>query len=243
MFNQKQEVYLKTKFILMFMLCGTLALNAQSNDFKHLEIGLSALIWSPTSAHMKATNQTYTIPMPNGHYTSSTVSGYGSGVAPNLNVKYYFNKNIGLSFNFKLIYLENYLNVQPTDTSSEEFDNIAYIAFFNLGFTGRFFPNKNLQPYYEMGITFCPSYDMEIKYSSNGNERPDLEAEGAALGLYFVGGVNIKLAKHFNLSTGVFYSFIPVAFEYSNSEGSVRSNVDTNLGGIGLQLGLNYSFL
>jgi len=226
------------------MLFSITTLYAQSEKSKHLEIGLSALFWNPSSLHLKATNTTTTIRPPSGNpYSVGAMSGYGNGFAPMFFAKYYFNDNLGIAFRFHAIHLLNELTVNTTDTSFEEYGNEAFIPRFSLGLAGKFGKTSSIKPFYELGATFIPGYDLEMRYHTNNYHPQDFNADGSALGLYFVAGIDIKLFKFIYLNTAFNYSFIPTSLDYTQTSGNAEMVEDTDLGGFGVQVGLTLKFL
>ncbi|MCF6185760.1 MAG: hypothetical protein L3J56_14270 [Bacteroidales bacterium] len=232
---------MKTIIIIFTSLLTVTSAYAQNKDFKHFEINASVNFWTPSSTHMKATNNITQLHI-NDNYTSyGGISGYGTSIAPALNLTYYFKNNLGISLGFYPLITDNKLNVQETDTTFTNYENEAAIMNFTLGLTGRINTSEILNLYYGFGVNFVPNYDLMMTISTESSNPSDLEANDIAAGCYFKTGIQIKLYKFISLKTGIEYSFIPTELEYSNSEG-VQINEKTNLGGLGLQTGLSFNF-
>jgi outer membrane protein W len=229
--------------MIVLILISIYTAKAQTKDFKHFEVGLSALFWSPSSLHLKSSSNSTRIQPPVGDaYSVGSMSGYGSGVAPMLSAKYYFNENIGIAFSFQMLHLLNELTVNTTDTSFVEYSNEAIIPYFNLGLTGRYNISNSIKPFYEVGITFSPAYNFELRYHTNIYNREDFDADGVAIGLYIASGINIKLSKSLSFNTAAYYSFIPTTLEYTQTSDGVSMTEETNIGGFGIQTGLIFNF-
>ena len=217
--------------------------HAQNEKTKHFEISISGIFWTPTAAHLKAINSVTQYAYPDGSYlTLETFSGYGNSLAPKINFKYYFNENIGLSLGLNMVNLDNKLRIQKTDTIFDSYENLALIPNITVGISGKIFHSQSLHFFYETGINFVPDYYLEMQYADHSSDPPDLNAEGMALGVYGTSGVNLKLTHLLYFQTALSYSFIPVDLEYTNGEKSVKINEKTNLGGLGLQMGLSFNF-
>ena len=234
---------MKTKLtiIAFFLIIGSA--NAQNEKIKHFEIDVSVNFWTPTSLHLKAYNSVAQYSYPDGTYRSTgSLSGYGTSLAPGLNIKYYFNKAMGISLGFYMVHMDNELYVQKTDSTFSSYENFADIPNFTLGVTGNILTSNLLQLFYETGIDIIPSYNLEIQFANEISRAQDLDAFGLAFGLYCKTGVKFKIIKSLFFQSALMYSYIPAEPEYTNSEGSVKINEKTNLGGIGLETGLSFNF-
>lgn len=230
------------KFKLILIAIMTIVINAKAQDDKtnHFEIDAGVMFWTPTSMHLNSINGVTQYAYPNGTYMASgSCSGYGTSIAPGLQVKYYFENNFGLALGFNLVHMDNELSVQETDSTYTGYENMADIANFTLGFSGRYLSSDLFQFFYEAGIDLVANYSFTI-HNSNST---DLDANsGPAIGLYCKTGVNIKLFRAVYLNTALSYSYIPAEIEYANNDYSVKMNEKTNLGGIALQTGLAFNF-
>ena len=234
---------MKTRLTLIafFLIIGSA--NAQNEKLKHFDINVSVNFWNPTSLHLKASNSVIQYRYPDGTYLSTgTLSGYGTSLVPEVNIKYYFNKSIGISFGFYMVHMDNELYVQATDSTFFSYENIADIPNFTLGIIGNILTSKSLRLFYETGINIIPSYNLEMKFANETSQAQDLDAFGFALGLYCKTGIKFKIINSLFFQSALMYSYIPAEPEYTNSEGSVKINEKTNLGGIGLETGLSFSF-
>ena len=234
---------MKTKLIFLAVLISIASVKAQTQNDKHFEISASVNFWTPTSLHLKTSNSVTQYRYPNGSYVSSgALSGFGTSVAPGLNVKYYFNNKIGISLGFYMIHMDNELSVQKTDSTFSSYENIAEIPNIILGVTGKLLTSESFQLFYETGINFIPGYGLELQYSDESSDPPDMNADGLALGVYCKTGANIKIVNSLYFKTALMYSYIPTEIEYTNGEASAKMNEKTNLGGIGLETGLSFNF-
>ena len=234
---------MKTKLtiIAFFLIIGSA--NAQNEKIKHFEIDVSINFWNPNSLHLKASNSVTRYRYPDGTYLSTgALSGYGTSLAPVLNIKYYFNKAIGISLGFYMVHMDNELYVQKTDSTFSSYENLADIPNFTLGVTGNILTSKSLRLFYETGIDIIPSYNLEMKFANEISQSQDLDAFGFAFGLYCKTGIKFKIINSLFFQSALMYSYIPAEPEYTNSEGSVKMNEKTNLGGIGLETGLSFNF-
>ena len=234
---------MKVKFIIIAFLFTTISVYAQNEKLNHFEINASLLFWTPTGLHLKSLNSVTQYHYPDGSYLSEgTATGYGPSLAPGFQAKYYFNNNIGLALGFYHINMDNELSVKETDTTSSNYENIASIDNLTLGIAFRFLNSNSFHMYYETGVDFVVNYDLEMQYSTESSDPPDMDATGSSIGLYMKTGVSVKIFKALNLNTGILYNYIPVEMEYKNGEDTEKINEKTNLGGIGLETGLSVSF-
>ena len=234
---------MKIKLTVITILISIAGLHAQTKNFKHFEISASVNFWTPSALHFKATDNVTQYSYPNGTYlTEGALSGYGTSLAPGINIKYYFENNFGLSLGFFMVHMDKELSITETDSTHANYENIADIPNFTLGITGRFTPSESLEIFYEAGIDFVSGYGLEMQYSDESSDPPDMNADDIAIGVYAKTGANFKLFNSFYLSTSLLYNFIPTEIEYTNSEGSAKINLSTNLGGFGLEAGLSFHF-
>lgn len=239
----KIKIIMKVKFTVIAIMIFIVSAKAQDDKFKHFEISANALFWTPTSLHLKSLSSVTQYAYPNGTYISSgSFSGFGTSVAPELQVNYYFQNNLGISLGLNIVHMDNELYVKETDTTYSSYENIAEIENIRLGLSGRWAASNAFKLYYEVGLNLVANYDLEITYSSQDSDPPDLESTGTALGLYCKTGVGIKIYGNFSFNAGLMYSYIPVEMEYTNGEGSEKISEKTNLGGIALQTGLAFNF-
>jgi outer membrane protein W len=231
---------MKVKFTLFVLLMCIISAYAQDDKFKHFEIEAGVMFWTPISMHLKSVNSVTQVNYPDGTYLSSgSFSGYGTSIAPGLQAKYYFENNFGLALGFNLIHMDSELSVNETETTYTGYENMADIANFTFGFTGKYLSSDLFQFFYEAGIDLVANYSFTI-HNSNST---DLDANsGPAIGLYCKTGVNIKLFRAVYFNTALCYSYIPAEIEYVNNDYSVKINEKTNLGGIALQTGLAFNF-
>ncbi len=234
---------MKTKFTVIAILMSIASVYAQNEQLKKFEISTSVIFWSPTSIQLKSSNSITQYAYPDGTYLSTgELSGYGTSFAPELELKYFFNNHLGILLGFYMVHMDNELFVQKTDSTFSSYENLAIIPNFTLGLAGKFSDSQAFNLFYEIGINFIPGYDFEMQYADENSDPPDLNADGIALGVFAKTGANIRVIKSLYLNTAFMYSFIPTELEYANSEGSVKTNEKTNIGGIGLQIGLSVKF-
>ncbi len=157
-------------------------------------------------------------------------------------MKYYFNKSVGVSLGFYFVHLDNDLFVKETDTTFSSFENAADIPNFTLGITGKLLSSNSIKLFYETGLDFIPDYTLEMKFRDESYDFPDMEADGMALGIYCKMGTSFRIIKSLYFNSAFMYSFIPVEVEYINRSSTIKTNVKTNLGGIGLYTGLSFNF-
>ena len=87
---------MKTKLtiIAFFLIIGNA--HAQDENLKHFEIDVSVNFWTPSSTHMKATNSVTQVHIDDNYTSYGGISGYGTSIAPVLNLTYYFKNNLGI---------------------------------------------------------------------------------------------------------------------------------------------------
>jgi outer membrane protein W len=236
---------MKTVTLLLFILI-TAKLFAQSQKINHLEIGASALFWTPTAEHMRATNTliraqsetTYIGPIPN-------LQGYGSCIAPSFHLKYYFKNFLGISFGFNYLSLINDLEYYESSTQTSgvfhTFHNEAQIYNLKLGYAGQSRDYTLIHLYYGIGLNYTP-YLLEQNTVPNFMEQLPYSAQDYAFGLYINSGMQIKLFKFTYLNLGMEYTYIPKTIHYK-AISKYEHEVKTNLGGIAGQVGIAVKFL
>lgn len=232
---------MKTKFTIIAILITITCAQAQNEKIKHFEIDVSANFWTPSSTHLKATNSVTQIYIDDNYTNYGGISGYGTSIAPTLNLTYYLKNDLGISLGFYPLIMDNKLHVLKTDSTFSNYENEASIVNFTLGLSGRMPTSSSFNLFYGFGINFVPNYSLVMTSLTESSNPRDLEANSLALGFYFKTGIKIKLYKFISLKTGIEYSFIPSELEYTNNE-SVKIKEKTNLGGLGLQTGLSFNF-
>jgi outer membrane protein W len=232
---------MKTTLAIITILLSITNVHAQNESFKHFEIDASINLWTPSSMHIKATNSVTQVHIGDNYTSYGGISGYGTSIAPALNVSYYFKNNLGISLGFYPLIMNNELHVIETESTFSNYENEASIINFTIGLSGRMPTSSAFSLYYGFGINFVPNYNLMMTLSTESTDPSDLEANDLALGLYLKSGVEIKLFKFISFKAGIDYSFIPSELEYTNSEG-VKINEKTNLGGLGLQTGFSFNF-
>ncbi len=234
---------MKTSCTIIALLLSTLTMFGQNETPQHFEVSGSVILWTPTSLHLKSINSVTQYALPDGtYYSMESFSGYGFSFSPELKVSYFFNENLGISLGGNLVHMDNELSVINTDSTFSSYENMADIINITLGLSGRFKNSSAMSLYYEAGINVVALYDLEMNYSTESSDPPDMEATGSAIGLYINTGGDIRLFPSLYLKTGLRYNFIPVEMEYKNGEGSEKISVKSNLGGIGIQTGLSFRF-
>ena len=234
---------MKVKLIVISILMSVVGINAQTNDFKHFEVTASVNFWTPSGLHFKASDNVTQYLYPDGtYYTEGVLTGYGTSLAPGFNIKYYFQDNFGLSLGFYMVHMDKELSITKTDTTFSNYENIAEIPNFTLGLTGRYIPSEYLEIFYEVGIDFVSGYGLEMQYSDNSSDPPDMNADGLALGVYAKTGAGFKLFSAFYFNTSLIYSYIPTEIEYTNTEKNAKTNLSTNLGGFAIEAGISFHF-
>jgi len=232
---------MKTKLTIIAILFSIATVHAQNENFKHFEIDASVNFWTPSSTHMKATNSVTQVRIDDNYTSYGGINGYGTSIAPALNLSYYFKNNLGISLGFYPLIMDNKLNVFETDSTFSNYENEAALINFTLGLSGRIPTSSAFSLFYGFGINLVPVYDLMMTSSTESSDPRDLEANDGTVGFYLKSGIKINLYKFISLKAGFEYSFIPVELEYTNSE-NVKINEKTNLGGLGVQTGLSFNF-
>ena len=231
---------------LIFFILITANVFAQSEKINHLEIGASALFWTPTAEHMRAKNTLMKLTNPN-YYSSpdASVNGYGPCIAPKIHINYYFKNYLGISFGFNYLSIENHLEFLDARFMAGDRDvklsNDAKIVNLQLGYAGQTNDFGRIHIYYVGGVNYTPSYTLN-KNIDRVNEQPAYKASSWALGVYFNAGMQVKIVKQLYFIMGFEYSYIPHTLSYKSSIDSM-ADIETNLGGIAGQIGLSYKLL
>jgi len=232
---------MKTKLTLLAVLISIASVQAQTENYKHFEINASVNFWTPSSIHMKAANSVTQVHVGDNYTSYGGISGYGTSIAPALNLTYYFKNNLGISLGFYPLIMDNKLHVLETDSTFSNYENEGSIVNLTLGLSGRMSTSSAFSLFYGFGINFVPNYYLMMTLSTESSDPSDLEAIDLAFGFYLKSGIKIRLYKFISLKAGIEYNFIPSELEYTNSEG-VKINEKTNLGGLGIQTGLSFNF-
>jgi len=221
-------------------ICTITSVSAQNEKYKRFEIDVCVNFWTPSSQHLKATNSITQVYVDDNYASTGVIGGYGNSIAPDIDLTYYFKKNLGVTLGFSPIFMNNEMNIQESDTSSTIYENTGSIINFTLGLTGTISNSSNIKLFYGFGVNFVPNYTF-TKHIEEGGNYFDIEASNLAFGFYFNTGMKIKLSKFISLKAGIDYSYLPADPEYSNSDG-VKIFESANIGGIGLQTGLSFNF-
>ena len=230
---------MKAVTLLLFILI-TANMFAQSQKINHLEIGASALFWSPSAEHMRAINTLLEADLQNAHNDPiPDLAGFGSCIAPSFYLNYYFKNFLGISVGFDYLVLINHLEYDDAFTQYtgrvNTFHNEAHISNLKLGYAGQSRDYSLIHLYYGIGFNYTP-YLLELNTAQNRYEQPSYSAQGYAVGLYINSGMQIKLFKFTYLNFGMEYTYIPETVQYPYE-------VKTNLGGIAGQVGIAVKFL
>ncbi|MCK5857186.1 MAG: outer membrane beta-barrel protein [Bacteroidales bacterium] len=235
------------KLLIVFILIIiSIAAKAQTNQLRHIEIGVSSLFWTPTAEHMKANNSLLDASIPNGYYDPFPNSaGYGQGVAPAMHVCYYFKNYLGAYLGFNYLSLTNHLEY-PTKTylmtgDLNVFHNEAQIINLKIGYAGQTKRESRVNMFFGAGLNYIPSYSMNLNTETNFFEQPTYEAKGNSFGFYVNSGLKIQLIKSISLNIGIEYTNNIKTLKYI---GAPHSGFEkkTNLGGIAGQIGLSFNF-
>lgn len=223
------------KLIVIFVFtCFVLQLQAQNDSLKHFEISTSLILWTPTSSYLQNKNEvdntTFAFPF----------TGYGTNIVPTINASYFFNKAFGVTIAYGYCKINNNNEKQ----NESRYYNYSRLKKFTsntirIGISSKLLNPNRFYLYYGVGVTLA-DYNMEMDYSNE-----NFIAKGNDLGVYFKTGAGIRLLKFISITVGFDYSYIPSNIEYNwlgshpNLE-SVKVYQKTNLGGIGLSLGLSF---
>jgi len=236
---------IKTLTILFFTFIPFAAL-AQIQKIDHLEIGAGALVWTPTSEHMRATNTLIRAHSQSPYINAiPNLQGYGSCIAPSFHINYYFKSFLGISLGFDYLSLVNHLEYHDSynqaSGKTNTFHNEAHIYNLKLGYAGQSRDYSLIHIYYGLGLNFTPC-SLKLNTTTNSLEGPAYSAQAYAFGLYINSGIHIKLFKSTYLNLGMEYTYIPKTIQYSALSKS-EFEVKTNLGGVAGQLGIAVKFL
>ena len=215
----------KTIIIIIVLL---FSLNSKANDSTstHFEINASMIYWQPLSAHMTGHSKHLM-------YEYAAFYGFGNTISPSLNINYYLNNGIGLSFGY------NYLHLEKTEA---EKTNTASLHNLRLGLGARLFEKSLISISFFTGINTVAHYHFEMPLDNS--EELKLTAEGYDMGVFFSAEANFHVYKSFLIHTSLDYTYIPSELKYS----SIYTNIPitqiekTNIGGIGIQIGIGYRF-
>jgi len=221
---------MKKIIIIIVVLLFSVNIKANDSTATHFELSVSMLYWQPLSAHMIG-NSKHLLPEYSEFY------GFGNTIAPSLNINYYFNKGIGLTFGY------NYLHLEKTEASKT---NTASLHNLQLGLGARLFEKSLISISFFAGINTVAHYHMEMPLSRafTNSEGLNLTADAYAVGVFFSAEANLHIYKSFFIHTLLDYTYIPTELEYN----TVYTNIPidqtekTNIGGIGILLGLGYQF-
>ncbi len=205
-----------------------LNIKAQDSTYKHYEVSMSAMYWSPLSAHLSG-----------GYYTPgnlfSKFAGYGNTIAPTINMTYYFKSNIGISVAYNYMALEK---------MQEDYKNIAEFHNIRFGIRGRFFEKSLLGLSFSTGINYVPNYNFKVPMRFSKPQGMELNAKGSTYGAYFNARLRVRIYKGLSFITSFDYTYIPVELNYSATYQNYElvQIEKTNLSGIGIQTGLSFIF-
>ena len=226
---------MKQILILAFLIFFTsiYAQNEQKTRATTLEIDTSILFWSPSSSHMQSNNSVAQL----NTLDEGFLIGYGSAVYPSLNfVMYSKTTNIGPSIGYSQLHMDNEFTTQDNNY----FRNVATINTFQIGINGRLKSSTIFELYCGFGIDLF-KYKIKMEYLYENGDNAELSESNIAFGLFLKTGMKIQLYKFISMKAGIEYSYIPEEIEYSNLNDFANNvKVDTNLGGIGLQIGLTF---
>ncbi len=236
---------IKTLTIFFFVLIS-ISVFAQSEKFNHLEIGASALFWTPTAEHIQASNTLIRAHSQSPYINAiPNLQGYGACIAPSFHINYFFKSFLGLSLGFDYLSLVNHLEYydsynQPSGIINT-FHNEAQIFNLKLGYAGQSRDYSLIHLYYGIGLNYTP-YHLELNTTPNFLEQRAYSAHDYAFGLYINSGMQIKLFKFIYLNLGIEYTYIPTTVHYKTSSKS-ELEVKTNLGGVAGKLGIAVKLL
>jgi len=218
------------KKIIIIIVVLLLSLDSKANDSTttHFEVSASMLYWHPLSSHMIG---------PDNHllFEYAAFYGFGNTIAPSLNINYYFNNGIGLSFGY------NYLHLEKTESNKT---NTAILHNLRLGLGARIFDKSLVSISFFAGINTVAHYDLEMPLKFINSEGLYLTADGYAFGAFFSAEANFHIYKSFFIHTSLDYSYIPTELKYSAvyTDIPITQTEKTNIGGLGILLGVGYQF-
>ncbi len=216
------------KKIILIIVVILFSLNIKANDstVTHFELSVSMLYLQPISSHMIG-HDNYLM------YEYSEIYGFGNAIAPSLNMNYYFNNEIGLTFGY------NYLHLEKTEGSKT---NTASLHNLRLGVGARIFDKSLISISFFAGINTVAHYHFEMPLAFNNSEGHNLTADGYAAGVFFSTEANYHFYKSFFIHTSLDYTYIPTELKYSTvyTNIPISQTEKTKIGGIGLLLGLGY---
>lgn len=217
---------MKKIFITLLLLFSLIYTKAQDSTYIHFDIKVSAIFWTPTSTHLLGT---YRI----GSFNK--VDGFREAVIPAVELSYFFKNNIGISVGY------NYLQLEKVEG---EYKNAAYINNLRLGISGRLYEKSRFGFTFSTGLNYIASYDMMMDHGDPRLDPSNLRATGTSIGVYFNTGINIKIFKGLYFATQFDYTYIPTELTYTYSDDilDLTQTEQSNLGGLGLQMGLGFQF-
>ena len=219
---------MKKIIIIIVVLLFSQNIKANDSTSTHFELSASMLYWQPISAHMI------------GHTNFlmreySEIYGFGNSIAPSLNINYYFNNGVGLSFGY------NYLHLEKTEGSKS---NTASLHNLRLGLGGRVFNKSLVSISFFAGINTVAHYHFEMPLAFTNSEGLNITADGYAAGVFFSAKANFHIYKSFFIHTSLDYTYIPTELKYSTvyTNIPISQTEKTSIGGVGILFGLGYQF-
>ena len=193
---------MKKIILTSFLLFSFLYNNAQDSTYKHFDVKVAAIFWSPMSTHLLGTYRM-------GDFNK--VDGFGEAFVPAIEGGY---------------------------------KNTASINNLRLGLSGRVYEKSRFGFIFSTGINYVASYDMKMDHGGAGLDPSYLHSTGTCIGVYFNTGINIKIYKGLYFATQFDYTYIPTELTYTYSDATLDliQIEQTNLGGLGLQMGLGFQF-
>ena len=237
--------------IIVILLLSHNLFASPKNDFntillkfgKRFEMEATLNFWYPFAMDIKPLNAKTT-----GNGTTDVdILGYGSSVIPEVELKYYFNKNLALSFGGNIVYLDNTISYYNNNYVLTQYENLGVITNLLLGLTVKNNRKSDYSTFFETGIDLVPYYFLSmsasLSFSSNAGASASMDANGYALGIYSKIGVNINIVNFFSLYSAIVLNYVPETVTYYNNDDPTETiTAKTNFGGIGIQLGVLFDF-
>jgi len=218
------------KRIIIIIVVLILSLNTNANDSTatHFEVSASMLYWQPLSAHLIGYDD-YLI------NSYAALYGFGNTIAPSINISYYLNNGVGMSFGY------NYLHLEKTEANKT---NAATLHNLRLGLGARLFKESLISISFFTGINMVAHYDFEMPLAFTNSEGLYFTTDGYAMGAFFSAEANFHIYKSFFIHTSLEYTYIPTELKYSTvyTNIPISQTEKTNIGGVGIMLGLAYRF-
>jgi hypothetical protein len=218
------------KKIIIIIVVLMLSLDTKANDSTttHFEVSASMLYWHALSAHMIGNNNSIM-------YEYAAFYGFGNTIAPSVNINYYLNNGVGLTFGY------NYLHLEKTDADKT---NTAILHNLRLGFGARIFDKSLVSISFFAGVDIVAHYHFEMPLSFPNSEGLNFTANGSATGAFFSTEANFHIYKNFFIHTSLEYTYIPIELKYSTvyTNIPISQTEKTNIGGVGILLGVGYQF-